>query len=38
MNFFPSNNDKIKIDDVGKYSITLPDKTQIITNLITKYI
>jgi len=38
MNFFPSNNDKILIDDVGKYSITLPDKTKIITNLISKYL
>jgi len=37
MNFFPSNNDKIRIDTVGKYSITLPNKTQIITNLIAKY-
>jgi 16S rRNA G966 N2-methylase RsmD len=37
MSFFPSNNDKILIDSVGKYSITLPDKTQIITNLIEKY-
>jgi 16S rRNA G966 N2-methylase RsmD len=38
MNFFPANNDKILIDDVGKYSITLPDKTKIITNLISKYL
>jgi len=38
MNFFPTNNDKILIDDVGKYSITLPDKTKIITNLISKYL
>jgi hypothetical protein len=37
MSFFPSNNDKILIDSVGKYSISLPDKTQIITNLIGKY-
>jgi hypothetical protein len=37
MNFFPSNNDKVLIDSVGKYSISLPDKTQIITNLISKY-
>jgi len=37
MNFFPSNNDKIKIDTVGKYSITLPDKSNIITNLISKH-
>jgi len=38
MNFFPANNDKILIDAVGKYSISLPDKTQIITNLIEKHI
>jgi len=37
MSFFPSNNDKILIDAVGKYSISLPDKAQIITNLIAKY-
>jgi len=37
MNFFPSNNDKILIDSVGKYSISLPDKSQVITNLITKH-
>jgi 16S rRNA G966 N2-methylase RsmD len=37
MSFFPSNNDKIRIDNVGKYSISLPDKSQIITNLIGKY-
>ena len=37
MNFFPSNNDKILIDDVGKYSISLPEKSKIITNLISKY-
>jgi len=38
MNFFPSNNDKILIDTVGKYSISLPDKSKIITNLILKHI
>jgi 16S rRNA G966 N2-methylase RsmD len=38
MNYFPSKNDKILLDDVGKYSITLPDKTKIITNLISKYL
>jgi len=38
MNFFPSNNDKILIDPVGKYSISLPDKSKIITNLILKHI
>jgi 16S rRNA G966 N2-methylase RsmD len=38
MNFFPANNDKILIDAIGKYSISLPDKTQIITNLIEKHI
>ena len=37
MNFFPSNNDKILIDEVGKYSISLPEKSKIITNLIFKY-
>jgi predicted RNA methylase len=37
MSFFPSNNDKILIDKVGKYSISLPDKSQIISNLIEKY-
>jgi len=37
MSFFPSNNDKILIDEVGKYSISLPDKSKIITNLISKY-
>jgi len=36
MNFFPSNNDKILIDAVGKYSISLPDKSKVITNLISK--
>ena len=36
MNFFPSNNDKILIDTVGKYSISLPDKSKVITNLISK--
>jgi len=38
MNFFPSNNDKIKIDIVGKYSITMPDKSKVISNLILKHI
>ena len=38
MNFFPANNDKILIDAIGKYSISLPDKAQIITNLIEKHI
>jgi len=38
MNFFPSNNDKILIDPVGKYSISLPEKSKVITNLITKHI
>jgi hypothetical protein len=38
MNFFPSNNDKILIDEVGKYSISLPEKSKIITNLISKYL
>ncbi len=38
MNFFPSNNDKILIDDVGKYSISLPEKTKVISNLIAKYL
>jgi hypothetical protein len=38
MNFFPSNNDKILIDEVGKYSISLPEKSKVITNLISKYI
>jgi hypothetical protein len=36
MNYFPSNNDKILIDDVGKYSITKPDKTHIIIDIIIK--
>jgi 16S rRNA G966 N2-methylase RsmD len=37
INYFPSNNDKIIIDNVGKYSISLPDKAKIITNLILKH-
>ena len=36
--YFPSNNDKILIDEVGKYSISLPEKSKIITNLISKYL
>jgi 16S rRNA G966 N2-methylase RsmD len=38
MNFFPSNNDKILIDPVGRYSISLPDKSKTIANLISKHI
>jgi 16S rRNA G966 N2-methylase RsmD len=38
MNFFPSNNDKILIDAVGKYSVTLPEKSKIICNLISKHL
>jgi len=38
MNFFPSNNDKILIDTVGRYSISLPEKSKIIANLILKHI
>ena len=38
MSFFPSNNDKILIDDVGKYSISLPDKSKVICNLISKHV
>ena len=38
MNFFPANNDKILIDPVGRYSISLPDKSKTIANLISKHI
>ena len=34
--YFPSNNDKILIDEVGKYSISKPDKANLITDIIIK--
>lgn len=34
--YFPSNNDKILIDDVGKYSISKPDKANLIVQIIKK--
>jgi 16S rRNA G966 N2-methylase RsmD len=32
--YFPEHNDEILIDEVGKYSISKPDKAKLITNLI----
>jgi 16S rRNA G966 N2-methylase RsmD len=34
--YFPSNNDKILIDEVGKYSISKPDKANLIADIIIK--
>jgi hypothetical protein len=36
--YFPENNDKILIDDVGKYSISKPYAVEKITNIIKKNI
>jgi len=34
--YFPSNNDKILIDEVGKYSISKPEKANLIVDIIYK--